>query len=117
MNVLVVDDQRSARRNLLSLLQSFADLAVAEAATLEEARRALDRQRFDLCLIDIRLSDDARNRDGLKLVAEVAQKTTAVPVCVTAAGEMESIRAAMRGGAYDYLLKGCLLYTSPSPRD
>jgi len=115
MNVLVVDDQRSARRNLLSLLQSFPDVAVAEARTLEEARRSLERQRFDLCLIDIRLSEDARNRDGLLLVREVADKGDAVPVCVTASGEMDAIRTAMRNGAYDYLLKDGLCEESLAP--
>ena len=105
MYVLIVDDQRSARRNLDALLEAFEGVETAEATSLEEARRALERHPIDLCLIDIHLSDDRRNRDGLTLVREVAEKTTAVPVCVTASGEMDVIREAMRGGAYDYLLK------------
>ena len=105
MHVLVVDDQRSARRNLVTLLQSFEEVTVVEAASLDEARRALERHPIDLALVDVRLSEDARNRDGLVLVREIAEKTTAVPVCVTASSEMDVIRTAMRSGAYDYLLK------------
>ncbi len=108
MHVLIVDDQRSARRNLLSILKTFDGVTTTEAASLEEARRALAHTAIDLCLIDVCLSDDARNRDGLTLVREVLETTSAVPVCVTAAGDMESIRTAMRHGAYDYLLKGDL---------
>ncbi len=105
MHVLVIDDERSARRNLRALLESFPSVTFAEAANLAEARAALERGPFDLCLVDIRLSEDARNRDGLTLVREIAERTSAVPVCVTASSDMELIRTAMRAGAYDYLLK------------
>ncbi|MDO9018263.1 MAG: sigma-54 dependent transcriptional regulator [Deltaproteobacteria bacterium] len=115
MHVLVVDDQRSARRNLATLLEAFPDVTVTQAASLDEARRALEREPVDLALIDVRLSEDARNRDGLVLVKEVAEKTTAVPVCVTATSEMDAIRTAMRSGAYDYLLKEDLCEETLSP--
>ena len=105
MHILVVDDQRSARRNLTSILDAFPDVRRAEASSLDEARRALEARPFDLALVDIRLSEDARDRSGLTLIREIVERTLCVPVCVTASSEMETIRAAMRLGAYDYLLK------------
>lgn len=105
MNVLIVDDQRSARRILATMLDGLEDLTLHEAGSLEEARAVLARHAIDLGLFDVRLSDDASNRDGLTLVAELRQQNGAIPVVVTASSEMEEIRAAMRAGAYDYILK------------
>ncbi|RKI19097.1 sigma-54-dependent Fis family transcriptional regulator [Corallococcus sp. AB030] len=105
MNILIVDDQRSARRILASILSTQEGLVLHEASSLEEARRVLTTTAIDIGLIDVRLDADARNRDGLVLVAEIREKFTALPVVVTASSEMEEIRAAMRAGAYDYILK------------
>ncbi|WP_158625105.1 sigma-54-dependent transcriptional regulator [Corallococcus terminator] len=105
MNILIVDDQRSARRILASILSTQEGLVLHEASSLDEARRVLTTIAIDIALIDVRLDVDARNRDGLVLVAEIREKSTALPVVVTASSEMEEIRAAMRAGAYDYILK------------
>ncbi|HZN92853.1 MAG TPA: sigma-54 dependent transcriptional regulator [Myxococcales bacterium] len=105
MNVLIVDDQRSARRILTSLLSSEEGLVLQEAASLEEARRVLATTPVDVALIDIRLDSDLRNRDGLTLVTEIRERTNAIPLVVSASSEMGEIRAAMRAGAYDYVLK------------
>jgi DNA-binding NtrC family response regulator len=105
MHVLVVDDSRSARHNLRMILDALGGVTVHEAASLREARAALGQHPLDLCLVDIRLSDDLRNRDGLTLVREITEGTSAVAVCVTASNEMAEIRTAMRYGAYDYILK------------
>lgn len=105
MRVLVVDDQRSARRVITTILATIPDVVVHEAASLEEARAMLAREELDLALIDIRLEDDPRNRDGLILLREIKDQTAIVPVMVTAFSDMAEIRAAMRTGAWDYVLK------------
>src|SRR3954462_2615515 len=105
MNVLIVDDQRSARRILTTLLASEEGVTLQEAASLEEARNVLTSTKVDVALIDIRLGDDLRNRDGLTLVKEIREKTDAIPLVVSQSSEMGEIRAAMRAGAYDYVLK------------
>jgi len=105
MNILIVDDQRSARRILASILSSSEGLKLHEAGSLEEARQVLASTPIDIGLIDIRLDADVRNRDGLILVSELREKTSTLPVVVTSSSEMEEIRAAMRAGAYDYILK------------
>jgi DNA-binding NtrC family response regulator len=105
VNILIVDDQRSARRILSRIVQTLdPDAVILEASSLEEARAALG-QPLDAALIDIRLGTDATNRDGLTLVGEVRQRSAAVPIVVTASHEMAEIRSAMRRGAYDYILK------------
>ncbi len=105
MNILIVDDQRSARRILASILSTQEGLVLHEASSLDDARRVLAATAIDIGLIDVRLDSDTRNRDGLVLVSEIREKSTALPVVVTASSEMEEIRAAMRAGAYDYILK------------
>ena len=105
MNVLTVDDQRSARRILSDILHVMPDLVQHEAGSLEEARQQLSRHPIDVALIDIRLSTNIGNQDGLTLVSELRAHGSVIPIVVTAANEMGKIRAAMRVGAYDYILK------------
>ncbi|MBZ4334692.1 sigma-54 dependent transcriptional regulator [Corallococcus sp. AS-1-12] len=105
MKILIIDDQRSARRVLTTVLSSMAGLELREAASLDEARRCLAEESIDVALVDIRLSADSRNRDGLVLIEEIRKRTSAVPIVVTASSEMAEIRTAMRLGAYDYVLK------------
>jgi DNA-binding NtrC family response regulator len=103
--VLIVDDQSSARRVLVSIVGRLEETEIHEAASAAEARHLLETQAIDVALVDLRLSADARNRDGLTLVEEIRGQTGAIPIIVTASQEMNEIRMAMRVGAYDYILK------------
>ena len=105
MKILIVDDQTSARRVLGAIVGKLGDVQIEEADSLTTARRALEERSFDVALLDLRLSTDARNRDGLVLVEEIRARTTVVPIIVTAYQEVAEIRQAMRVGAYDYILK------------
>jgi DNA-binding NtrC family response regulator len=105
MNVLLVDDQRSARRVLGDLIALAEGAQVTEASSLDEARRAIEQASFDLAFVDLRLADDARNRDGIQLLKELRERPAIRVVVVSALGEMAEIRAAMRAGAWDYVLK------------
>jgi DNA-binding NtrC family response regulator len=105
MRVLIVDDQASARRVLASIVGRLDETEIHEADSLAAARRVIEAQPLDIALIDLRLSPDARNRDGLVLVEEIRARTAIVPVIVTAYQEVAEIRMAMRVGAYDYILK------------
>ncbi|NVJ25526.1 MULTISPECIES: sigma-54-dependent transcriptional regulator [Myxococcus] len=105
MRILIVDDQRSARRVLTSVLSPMVGVELCEAASLVEARKVLAETSVDVALVDIRLDSDSRNRDGLTLIGEIRRHTSAVPIVVTVSNEMAEIRAAMRLGAYDYVLK------------
>jgi DNA-binding NtrC family response regulator len=105
MKILIVDDQASARIVLASIVSKLPDSEIVEAASLAEARTLLENQAIEVALVDLRLTADPRNRDGLTLVELIRNQTTAVPIIVTASQEMAEIRMAMRVGAYDYILK------------
>jgi DNA-binding NtrC family response regulator len=106
MRVLIVDDQRSARRVLKQMLAELEDVDVVEASTVDEAVTAFEQQGPDLLMLDIRLSPDARDRGGLEVLKRVrALGATTPAIMVTSLTELAEIREAMRSGAQDYVLK------------
>ncbi|MBL8679949.1 MAG: sigma-54-dependent Fis family transcriptional regulator [Myxococcales bacterium] len=105
MKILIVDDQKTFRRVLRGIVEKLPKTEIFEAASLDEARSVFRDERPDVLLVDVRLSDDARNRDGLTLVSELAGLPRVKLICVTASSEMALIRQAMRSGAFDYILK------------
>jgi DNA-binding NtrC family response regulator len=106
MKILIVDDQRSARRVLKQMLSELADVDVLEADSLAAARAALEATPPDLMLVDVRLSDDPRDRGGLELLSWTRATGRSVPaVMVTASTELAEVRQAMREGAQDYVFK------------
>ena len=106
MKVLLVDDQRSARRVLRNLLSDLRDLEVLEASSLDEAKERIESQAPDAMLVDIRLSSEPTDRGGLALLKWLRETGRSTPaVMVTSSTEMAEIREAMRQGAQDYVLK------------
>ena len=106
MKVLVVDDQRSARRVLKQMLTDLPGIEIFEAGRFEEAMAMVDAASPDLILLDIRLSDDPRDRSGLDVLRAVrASGRTTPAVMVTSSTELAEVRDAMRHGAQDYVLK------------
>ena len=106
MKILIVDDQRSARRILRQMLSALSDVELVEAGSVDEALALLERSSPDLLLVDIRLSSDARDRGGLDLIRKLRAGGIAIPaVIVTSLFELAELREAMRSGAQDYVLK------------
>jgi CheY-like chemotaxis protein len=84
MKILIVDDQRSARRVLRQMLSSLGDVDLLEAGSVDEALAAVEHQAPDLLLVDIRMSSDARDRGGLDLLRRLrAGGATAPAIMVT----------------------------------
>ncbi len=99
--VLVVDDEPDIRE-LLELTLIKMGIGVVGAGTVREAKDALTRARFDLCLTDMRLPDG----EGLDLVRHIAGLGFDLPVAViTAYGNAENAVAALKAGAFDYVSK------------
>lgn len=99
--VLVVDDDRTIRRNLVRLLQSEAYYTL-EAAEGDEALICVRDQKPDAVLLDLKMP----GRDGLSVLAELEPLLAELPVIVvTALGGSSAAIEAMRRGAYDYLCK------------
>lgn len=99
--VLVIDDEADIRE-LIDLTLSRMGLAAETAASVAEARQALARGEFQLCLTDMRLPDG----DGLEIVRFIVEHFPQIPVAViTAYGNTENAVAALKAGAFDYLAK------------
>jgi DNA-binding NtrC family response regulator len=106
MRILVVDDQRSARRVLRQMLSVLDDVEILEASSVSEALAVVEASSPDMLLLDIRLADDPRDRGGLEVLRTVRSSGRAMPaVFVTSSSELAEIREAMRQGAQDYVLK------------
>jgi DNA-binding NtrC family response regulator len=104
MRVLVVDDERAARQVLVHLVSLVGDVEIHEASSAAEAKALLARVAFDALLVDLRLSADPDDRDGLTLVTE-ARSRSILSVVVSGSHDVAAVRAAMRMGAHDYVLK------------
>ena len=99
--VLIIDDEPDLLE-LLELTLSRMGLDTVRAETVGEAIRLLDREPFDLCLTDMRLSDG----EGLRVVEHINSRGLDVPVAViTAFGSAANAVAALKAGAFDYLSK------------
>ncbi len=99
--ILVADDDRTIRRNLVRLLQSEGYRPL-EAADGEEALARIRDDAPDAVLLDLKMP----RRDGLEVLGELGPALADLPVIVvTAFGGSAPAIEAMRRGAYDYLTK------------
>lgn len=101
--MLIVDDEASIRDTLADLFEEGGTRVVV-AATVEEAKAALARERLDLIVTDIRLG--AKRDGGLQVMAVAGMLAPdAVVVALTAFPDEAVRRAAERLGASCYLTK------------
>ncbi|MBI5168102.1 MAG: sigma-54-dependent Fis family transcriptional regulator [Candidatus Eisenbacteria bacterium] len=99
--LLVVDDESNLRRVLSALLGADGH-AVTEAGSVGEAVAALAASDFDAVLTDQKLPDG----EGLQLVSALRERDGAPPVVViTAFATVELAVEAMRLGAFDFITK------------
>ena len=99
--ILVVDDERSVRMMLEAALRAQG-YRVQTAASGAEAQEMLAEEEFDLLLLDLQLGD----MDGIEILRETKRQWPATEVILlTAHGSINSAIAALRHGAFDYLLK------------
>ncbi len=103
IRVLVVDDDyRVARLHAAQVARVPGYECVGEAHTAAEARAAVASKRLDLLLLDVYLPDE----DGISLLQSLREAGEDVDVIIiTAARDVKTVRAAMRGGAVYYLVK------------
>jgi DNA-binding NtrC family response regulator len=100
--VLIVDDEPGVREGLVRAVASRNHRPVA-AASLGEARAALESEAFDCVLLDMRLKDG----DGLDLLREIraGRHRDTLVVMATAYGDSERTIQAMKAGAFEYVTK------------
>jgi DNA-binding NtrC family response regulator len=99
--ILLVDDEKNARNNIGSYLESEG-YEVLLAADLKTARKHLSAQEADIVLLDVQLPDGY----GPDLLAETAQLVNRPPIImITAHGKIDMAVEAMKNGAHDFIQK------------
>src|SRR5438067_783061 len=99
--ILVVDDDRSICKLMGSILE-MESYPFRVATSGEQARRAMEEERFDILVSDIYLGDDS----GLHLLERMKNvNADAEVVIMTAHGSMETAVHAVHNGAFDYISK------------
>lgn len=104
ISVLVVDDDFMVARIHRGYVEKLPGFRVlGEAHTAAAALQSVQAQRPDLVLLDIYLPD----RSGLEVLREVRAMAGVAPdvIVITAARDVETVRAAMHGGVANYLVK------------
>jgi DNA-binding NtrC family response regulator len=99
--ILVVDDDETVRRSYLRSLSS-AFRKVEAAGDGEGALRAMEKDRFDVVLLDLRMP----GTDGITVLKTMKQRwPESEVVVITGYPTIETAKEAVRLGAYDYLAK------------
>ena len=99
--ILVVDDEPN-QRQIYKLILEDDGHEVTTAQSGEQALRFASETDFDLVLTDYKMT----GMDGLTLLGELLkQDPSLIVIMMTAHGSVESVKEALRGGAFDYLEK------------
>jgi len=99
--VLIIDDEADIRELLEITLQRMG-IATQTAENLTHAKHYLQKNQYQLCLLDMRLPDG----DGLDFLAQIQQIQAKLPVImITAHGSTDAAVKAMKLGAFDFLSK------------
>ncbi|MGW4848387.1 response regulator [Nocardia brasiliensis] len=102
IRVVVVDDEALVRSGFELILNAAADIEVVATATGSEAVAAVERERPDVVLLDIRMPD----LDGLAVLRLLrALPEAPVVAMLTTFDTDEYILSALRSGAAGFVLK------------
>jgi two-component system, NtrC family, response regulator PilR len=99
--ILVADDEKSMRE-FLEIMLKKEDYKVTLASNGEEVMKLIEKDIFDLALVDIRMP----RQDGisvLKKIKSISPET--VVIVITAYASADTAIKAMKEGAYDYITK------------
>ena len=99
--ILIIDDEEIMRESLAGWLARDG-YGVDTAASGEEGLAKLQKTRFDILLVDIKME----GMGGLEVLQKVKEDDPDVAVVmITAFGSIATAVESMRNGAFDYLLK------------
>jgi len=99
--LLIVEDDAGVRTTIVNFLE-LEGYAVDAASSTDEALERLKQQAYPIVISDIYI--DART--GLDVLEAARRKDPSCSVILmTARGTMETVMAATRGGAFDYIAK------------
>lgn len=99
--LLVVEDDNAVRTTLVTFLE-LEGYQVDAVSSSHEALQLLEQRAYPIVISDIYLDD----RTGLDVLQEARRRDPSCAVILmTARGTMETVMAATRGGAFDYIAK------------
>jgi len=99
-SVLIIDDEAIVRESLRDWLKDAYKVATVE--TSEEALALIERQDFDILIVDVRLP----GKSGIQVLRQVKEvKPHIKSIVITAYPSAEMAVEAMKLGAVDYLIK------------
>jgi two-component system CitB family response regulator len=103
IQLLIVEDDRKIaeiQRRFVERLEHIELCGIAH--TLADARDLVEVMAPDLILLDVHFPDG----NGLDLLRELrARDSSSDVILITAAKEVDTLRSALRGGVFDYILK------------
>ena len=99
--ILVIDDEAAIRQSLRDYLEDL-DYQIVTAEDGRTGIELFENAKIDLVLVDLRMPE----MDGLEVLAYLSRKSPDTPlIVVTGAGLIGDAIAALKRGAWDYLLK------------
>src|SRR5467141_1923539 len=100
--ILVVDDEEAIREIVCAILAAAGYTSQQASSGMEALALLNSGEQFELMLSDLMMAD----LDGIGLLERTKEKFPDMPVVmVTAVHDISVALAAIRNGAYDYLLK------------
>ncbi|MGD8366763.1 MAG: sigma-54 dependent transcriptional regulator [Desulfobacterales bacterium] len=101
-SILIVDDEPDMLQLLKRSLTPDLNCLIETAASAKAALSALEKERFDLVLADIKMPE----MDGLQLLEQIkGRQPELTVVMMTAFGQIDTAVTAMKSGAYDFITK------------
>ena len=105
IRILSVEDSEDDFETINAVLGPYNQVSLCQALNIEQAMQVLNKERFDLVLLDYFLPDG----NGLDFFKTLDRAAVEVPVIVVTGRGNEMIASqVMKAGAYDYLPKQML---------
>jgi DNA-binding NtrC family response regulator len=99
--ILIIDDEAAIRESLETLL-TLEGYAVEMAVNGEDGLLAIERNAYDLVLLDLALP----GKNGMEILAIIRERNASLPVImITAYGKVDNVVDAIRTGAQNFVQK------------
>jgi DNA-binding NarL/FixJ family response regulator len=103
ISVIIVEDEPEFRRRFAQIVENEPSMQlVGVAANKREAQAIIDKENFDVMMIDLGLPDGS----GIDLIRSVSQRKPDVDIMVvTVFGDEQHVVSSIEAGATGYILK------------
>jgi DNA-binding NtrC family response regulator len=89
--ILIVEDEARWREDILREALEDEGYLVQTSRSYREAVAALDRQTFDLVVIDVNLTGVSGNQDGIRVLERLASRGDRTPFIVISGSETRDV--------------------------